>query len=115
VNERDLGTLLSHEIRWARTIRSVRPASYLGILLTYPVPIAWLHLALARDKRAARAIYALAATLRLAVHMAAHPRRGTNRPSARLILLRDALGVVVWTLGLFGRTVRWRDRSMRTR
>jgi ceramide glucosyltransferase len=115
VNERDLGTLLSHEIRWARTIRSVRPASYLGILLTYPVPLAWLHLALARDKRAARAIYALAAALRLAVHVTAHPLRGTNRPSARLILLRDALGVVVWTLGLFGRTVRWRDRSMRTR
>jgi hypothetical protein len=28
-------------------------------------------------------------------------------------LLRDALGIVVWAIGLFGRSVRWRDDPLR--
>ena len=114
VAERDLRALFEHELRWARTIRSVRPRNYLGIVLTYPLPLALVLLALARDRRPALALAALAALLRLAIHAAAHDAFGSqHRPARRLIPLRDAFGVAVWARGLWGRTVRWRGERLR--
>lgn len=113
VAESGLRALVRHEVRWARTIRTVRPASYPGIVLTYPVPLALLHLALARRKKPARALLAAAILARLAVRATAHRALGTRiRPSAWLVPLRDALGITVWVLGLFGRAVRWRDAGL---
>jgi ceramide glucosyltransferase len=114
VDEPDLHALIAHELRWCRTIRSVRPRSYAGLVLTYPVPLALVHLALARDRRGALAVVAIAKTLRIALHFVAQaalvaPRRA---PPA-LIPLRDALGLVVWAMGLRGDDVRWRGRDLR--
>jgi ceramide glucosyltransferase len=114
VAERNLRALFEHEVRWARTIRAVRPVNYGGIVLTYPLPLAVLHLMLARDKRTALVIVALAALLRLAVHEVAHAAFGSQtRPPRRLIPLRDAFGVVVWARGLWGRNVDWRGQRLR--
>jgi ceramide glucosyltransferase len=113
VAERDIAALVEHEVRWARTIRSVRPGSYLGIPLTYPLPLALVHFALARNKRIALAIVALAALARYGIHAGAHAALGTRTvPPASAIVLRDALGVVVWLLGLRRGSVRWRDRVL---
>ena len=109
VSEPGLRALFSHELRWLRTIRSVRPKSYAGIILTYPVPLALLYAALAPDRGQALPVVALAVLVRLALHREAHRSIGTQRPPALwLIPLRDALGVVVWICGSFGRGVRWR-------
>jgi ceramide glucosyltransferase len=64
VAEPDLAALVRHELRWARTIRTVRRAGYAGIALTYPVPLALLHLVLARDRTRALTLLALAALVR---------------------------------------------------
>jgi ceramide glucosyltransferase len=113
IAERDIAGLVEHEVRWARTIRSVRPGSYLGIPLTYPLPLALAHLALARDKPIALAVVALAALARYGVHAAAHAALGTRTvPPAGLIVLRDALGAGVWLLGLRRGRVRWRGRQL---
>jgi ceramide glucosyltransferase len=114
VSERGLRTLFSHELRWARTIRAVRPKSYAGVILTYPLPLALLYAALTRDRGRVVTVVALAALARLALHHEAARTFGTRRRSL-LIPLRDALGIAVWTMGLRGRTVRWRDRVLRTR
>ncbi|MDQ6942662.1 MAG: bacteriohopanetetrol glucosamine biosynthesis glycosyltransferase HpnI, partial [Candidatus Eremiobacteraeota bacterium] len=109
VSEPGMRALFSHELRWLRTIRSVRPKSYAGIILTYPVPLALLYAALAPDRGQALPVAALAVLVRLALHREAHRSIGTQRPPALwLIPLRDALGVVVWICGSFGRGVRWR-------
>ncbi len=113
VDERDAGALIAHELRWNRTIRSVRPASYPGILFTYPLPLALTYLALARNKRNALVVTGIAAVLRVAVHRKAHAALGSQRvPSAGLIPLRDVLGVALWCLGLFGGSVRWRGAAI---
>jgi ceramide glucosyltransferase len=113
VAERDLRALLEHELRWARTIRSVRPASYPGIALTYPVPLALLHLAVASRKKPALGLAAAALVLRFVVRGAARRALGARtRGGARLVPLRDALGIGVWAIGLFGRGVRWRDAAL---
>ncbi len=53
VDEENLRTLVRHEVRWARTIRSVRPGGYAGVALSYPVPLAVIAAA-ARPPRARR-------------------------------------------------------------
>ena len=114
VAERGVRALIRHEVRWARTIRSVRPGSYPGIALTYPIPLALLHFALASRKMPALALVALAVSARLALRGAAHAALGCRTtPSAALVPLRDALGIGVWALGLFGRGVRWRESALR--
>jgi len=114
VDEPDLPALVAHELRWARTIRSVRPRSYAGIVLTYPLPLALAYLALARDRRFALGVVALAAIARVALHLTAHRVLGApRRPSLALIPLRDGIGVAVWILGLRGVDVRWRGRDLR--
>jgi len=115
VSEPGLRALFSHELRWARTIRTVRPKSYAGVILTYPLPLALLYAALTRDRGRVLPVVALAALARLAVHHEANRALGTRRPpGALLIPLRDALGVAVWVMGLRGGNVRWRGRLLRT-
>jgi ceramide glucosyltransferase len=116
VSEPSLRALVAHEVRWARTIRALRPASYAGIVLTYPLALAWLHFALAHEKRNARTLFSAALVLRAALELSstialgAKPRppqwRGLTFP------LRDALGIAVWLIGLTGRSVRWRDDAL---
>lgn len=113
VSEPGLRALFLHELRWARTIRAVRPKSYAGIILTYPLPLALLYAAVTRARGWSLAMVALAALTRLALHGEAQRALGSGRrPPAVLIPLRDALGVAVWALGLFGRSVRWRDAAL---
>jgi ceramide glucosyltransferase len=114
VAEPSVRALVEHEIRWARTIRAIKPWNYPGIVLTYPLPLALAHLAVARDKRVAFALVALALMLRIAVADAAHAAFGSQkRPPRWLIPLRDAIGVLVWARGLRGRSVRWRGNALR--
>ncbi len=106
--------LVGHELRWARTIRAVKPFNYPAMILTYPLPVTLAHLALARDRRTALALVAIAALLRLALRDAAHAAFGSQRhPPRRLIPLRDAVGVFVWARGLWGRSVRWQGQPLR--
>jgi ceramide glucosyltransferase len=114
VREAGLRALLHHELRWARTIRAVRPASYPGIALTYPVPLAVLALALARRKPRAAVLVVAALFARAALHRTAVRTLGARyRAGAGEIVARDALGFAAWLLGLRGSTVRWRGRVMR--
>jgi ceramide glucosyltransferase len=113
VDERDLLTLVRHETRWMRTIRSVRLISYLGIPVTYPLPVALVHLALARNKLPALVLATVALYLRIRLHVSAHDELGTGRrPPSALVLLRDLLGITVWAFGLCGSRVRWRDKPL---
>jgi hypothetical protein len=93
----------------------VRPKSYAGIILTYPLPLALLSAALARGRGWSLPVLALAALARLTLHREAQRVLGSGRrPPAALIPLRDALGVAVWVIGLRGSLVRWRGRLLHT-
>ena len=114
VTEPGLRALFSHELRWARTIRAVRPKSYASIILTYPLPLALAYALLSRDRGRIVPVVAFAALARLAIHCEASRALGTPRPPAPLLIpLRDAFGVAVWAMGLRGRDVRWRGRLLR--
>jgi ceramide glucosyltransferase len=107
VQEPTLAALWAHELRWARTHRALRPGGYIGLAVTYAIPLAALHLAVARS-RGALGIFAAALGLRYALSAAA--RRAFDVPAATapwLIPLRDTFGLAVWAAAFAGRDVRW--------
>lgn len=113
VHEPTFRALWRHELRWARTHRTLRPAAYAGLLITYPLPLALLHLGVARRRRAALGVVAVAAALRAGLAYAARHAFGGNEPVRPwLIPARDALGVAVWAAAFGGRGVRWADETL---
>ncbi|MGB8266890.1 MAG: bacteriohopanetetrol glucosamine biosynthesis glycosyltransferase HpnI [Candidatus Velthaea sp.] len=110
VAETTLGALWDHEVRWARTTRALRPGSYLGLCVGYPISFALLALVLARRRLPALGLVAMALGMRFALHAAARRALGVDRPSRWwLVPARDLFGLTVWVAGIRGRTVRWRD------
>lgn len=111
VYERDLRTLLQHELRWARTIRSSRPGSYATLFITQPLLCSTLLLIAARGSTAAWILVASALASRIVLAIEARRAFPRAKTPLRSVPLRDALTALVWIGGFFSRDVRWRDRS----
>jgi ceramide glucosyltransferase len=113
VSDRSFVTLYRRELRWARTILGQRPGGYAGMIVMYVLPFAIAYAAFARTPLSAISL-ALAGALRVALHYeglrAFAPQA---RPTPWLVPLRDALGLVVWASGFFGKRVRWKDDKYR--
>jgi ceramide glucosyltransferase len=115
VGERDLGALVRHELRWHRTIRAVAPGGYAGLILTYPVPLAFLTWMCAPRRWESLVLVVAAFAVRVAVaRSAARALRIAPLPAA-LVPLRDALGLAVWACGLRGGSVEWRGEPLQLR
>lgn len=107
VAETAFSDLLSHELRWARTIRALVPAAFALSAIQYPIAWALLALALLPSGPTA-ALFALAWTAR------ALAARGIDRalslpPSSPALLpLRDLLSLALVPAAFAGSRVRWR-------
>ncbi len=113
VSESSFAALFARELRWARTIRSVRPLGYVGTIVEYPIVLGVIAVLLAANLLAALALLAACVVARCALHVCAHRRlRIPGLPRPWLIPLREALGVMVWACGLFGSAARWRERAV---
>jgi ceramide glucosyltransferase len=102
---------LSHQLRWARTIRASRPGGYAGLLFTFTLPWAVLTVILARGANWAWGLFAAALAVRAA--MAALTARLVLRDrqfmrSIWLLPVRDFLAVFLWLGGLAGQKIVWR-------
>jgi ceramide glucosyltransferase len=108
VDERSLGDLVRHELRWLRTIRAVRPTGYALWCITFGVPVAALGVLLAGGSWPSLVLLALTALARLDLHWKV--RAPHEAPATLLALpLRDALNVALWMWGFATRRVDWRD------
>ncbi|HUJ16298.1 MAG TPA: bacteriohopanetetrol glucosamine biosynthesis glycosyltransferase HpnI [Thermoanaerobaculia bacterium] len=104
VSERTTRELLRREIRWSRTIRTVRPIGHFFTILT--MPLVWAAiLLLVRRSPLAIALACVAIVSRIAMHSAAK-----RSASWIWIPLRDALTFAVYCASFLGRRVVWRDR-----
>jgi ceramide glucosyltransferase len=112
VDEPTFAALWSHELRWARTHRALEPGGFAGVALTYPIPLALVHLALARKRSKPLLVLAAACALRYALAFAAARAFGA-RPAPLLVPLRDALGLAVWCASFTSRGVRWSGDDLR--
>lgn len=112
LRERSLRTLWSRELRWSRTIRSVRPLGHAFSFLTFGLPLAAIAAVLARDARS-MVLLGAALSLRVALHNAADPALGVRKAgSVFLIPLRDSLSLAVWAAAFFDRRVVWREQRL---
>ncbi|MBV8563969.1 MAG: bacteriohopanetetrol glucosamine biosynthesis glycosyltransferase HpnI [Methylobacteriaceae bacterium] len=101
--------LWHHELRWARTIRLIDPAGFLGSGLTHALPFAAIGLVFAGFQGYAWGAVALALACRLllwrtlvrCLHIA---RRGIG-----LVIVRDMLSFVVFVASFLAFRVRWRN------
>jgi ceramide glucosyltransferase len=102
---------LSHQLRWARTIRASRPGGYAGLLLTFTLPWAIVTLMLARGATWAWGLFAAALAARAAMALLTARLVLRDRNFARwfwLLPVRDCLAVLIWLGGLAGRKIVWR-------
>ncbi|MBV9181129.1 MAG: glycosyltransferase, partial [Acidobacteria bacterium] len=100
-----------HQLRWARTIRSSRPAGYTGLLLTYPLAWAGATVVAAGARSWSWAVLAIALLTRTAmairVAAAVEDEREVLR-SLWLLPIRDFLAVFIWAAASIGRRIVWR-------
>ena len=113
-HESDLRSVARHELRWMRTIRALKPRSFLGIFLTFSLPLGVLGIALMADTAAlspaAWSLFGVGVTARVALHFV-HRIRGTRFILSDLWLLPlcDILILWVWFRSLFTSRIAWRN------
>jgi ceramide glucosyltransferase len=111
-HEMSLDAVIRHELRWMRTLRTVRPASFRGLFLTFSLPLATLGIAITAWGSGSGSAWVLfTATLfaRLILHCV-HRLRG-DRPflaDVWLIPARDLLICWAWCRSFFISTITWR-------
>jgi ceramide glucosyltransferase len=113
VSEPSLPALFRHELRWARTIRLIAPAGFLGSVVTQPMVLALAGLAAGAG--VVPGLAALAASLLCRAIMVRMVDGALRLPRTPLWLLppRDLLSFAVFVASFFTRTVAWRDRTFR--
>ncbi|MEJ0007488.1 MAG: bacteriohopanetetrol glucosamine biosynthesis glycosyltransferase HpnI [Steroidobacteraceae bacterium] len=112
VEERSLQDLLDHELRWLRTIKTVRPVGYTLAFVTFAVPVALIGVALCGGARLGLMALGITALLRLIMHLHWSPA-GERSVWTRLwaVPLHDCalFGVFCWAF--VGQRVSWGPAS----
>lgn len=111
IKPENLMTVLSRQLRWARTMRVSRPGGYLASGITLPFPAALLATLLAPTAAIGLAAVALLYGVRLAVSTLFSRRFVRDNLFPRwlwLVPLRDMLAFFTWALSFLGNRVEWR-------
>jgi ceramide glucosyltransferase len=105
--------LIRHELRWARTIRTVEPRGYLGSGITHAVPLAAMGAILTGFSSFALLTLAAVFTVRLFHKQQLDRSFGLARFPIWLLPLRDVLSFAVFVGSYFTRRVDWRGLPYR--
>lgn len=111
--EPDFAALLRHELRWARTIRSIAPLDYAGSVITYPVTFGLLSVLFSGLSWPAIAVLLAVLGLRLIVARMIDKAFALARQPLWLVPLRDALSFGLLIASFCGKTVKWRGQAFR--
>lgn len=109
----NFSTVLSRQLRWARTMRVCRPGGYLASGITLPFPAVLLAMLLAPSPAIGAAAVALLYGVRLSVATFFSRSFVRDRLFPRwlwLLPLRDLLAFYTWALSFLGNRVEWRGR-----
>jgi ceramide glucosyltransferase len=116
--EMSASELWHHEVRWARTIRSLDPAGYAGSIIAHAFPlalIAALGSATTESLGSATALGLGMAAFGCRLALLRQVERAFNLPpqSCWLVPLRDLLSFAVFVSSFFGQSARWKGRRYR--
>jgi len=112
-HEADLRALTRHELRWMRTIRTLRPRSFCAIFLSFGLPLALCGLLLTAAEpglaATSRTLLEIALGARLGLHLAYRIRRNAPLFSDLWLLpIRDLLLAWLWLRSFFTSRISWR-------
>jgi ceramide glucosyltransferase len=116
MHRESLATVLSRQLRWARTMRVSRPGGYLAAGITQPFPFALLAFAVAGSSPAGVAAVLLLYLVRVlsALVFSRCYVRDTIFPRWLWLLpFRDLCAFATWGLSFLGNRVRWRGHRYR--
>jgi ceramide glucosyltransferase len=105
--ERSAREFFRHELRWARTIRSVDPLGYAGLLVTHALPLALLGVLFGGVTPASMVVVA-ALACRFALQFELDRAFDLRDDVFWMGPLRDILSFGVYVASYFGRSVEWR-------
>jgi ceramide glucosyltransferase len=111
-----LGEFWTHQLRWNRTVRSLRPWSYFGLVFAHPIPWAILSVIGTGASLLSIVFLLLAILARMAVAMRVGFGLLRDTQVLRdLVLLpvRDCFGLALWVWSYAGNTVEWRGERFR--
>ena len=109
--EGSLRQLVLHQMRVARTIRSIYPLAYAGTLVTHPWPLALLALFGGDPAAVMVAIAVLLA--RVTLCRCVEWRFGLPHQNYWLIPVHDLIAFAIYVTSFFGATVHWRGADYR--
>lgn len=113
VFEPSLRALFRHELRWARTFRTVRPFSWPLSILTDLTVLALLFLLASSGSTLGWSLFGVAAGLRLGLRAALRRRFPIGGPDRWwLIPARDLISFGVRLASLVGRAIDWRGEKL---
>lgn len=119
--ESSLRALWRHQLRWARTIRVLRPTGHGAAVISLGLPVTALGLILTGLTVVAWGLFGAALLLRIALLLATrrcilvNERRLERNGSVWLMPLCDLFSFAVWCASLMTRTVYWRGRRYTVR
>ena len=108
VAQRSFVELVEHELRWLRTIRTLRPAGYSCSFVTFTIPVALIAAGLSRGAPAAFVMLAIAASARVLMHLQTR-QAGAGAVQLLIVPIRDMLNLGLWGMSFLNRRVRWRN------
>ena len=116
VAEAGFSDVLRHELRWARTIRTVRPLGFAGMFLTNTFSMCVLSglmlIIMGQGLAPGIATVVVGALARLSLHREVKNRFGAPRISGWLLPVRDFMSLGVWVASFFSREVTWRGKTL---
>jgi ceramide glucosyltransferase len=104
---------VGRHLRWARIRRHISLPGYAAELLTNPIPLAIVFLAI-EPGRLSAALAACAAIISLGVALASERLLGVRRQILHypfLVIFRSLLVAAVWPVPFFSNSVEWRGRE----
>lgn len=106
VGDRTAADLVSHELRWRRTIRNLSPYGYVFSVVTLGLPVTALQLLLTQGAAPAAAIFSVTALASTLIHFNAR-RPGASASVLLLVPFRDLLHFGLWIWSFATRRVQW--------
>jgi ceramide glucosyltransferase len=110
VSEPSLAQLWRHEVRWARTVRTISPAGYAGSVLTHAVAIAAIGAVVSGFGLTSSIFLVISVLLRWATARVVARTLGFATNRLWLLPVRDALSFALFVASFFGRRVSWRGQ-----
>jgi ceramide glucosyltransferase len=109
-----LSEFLSHQLRWARTVRDSRRWGYLGLIVTHTLPLAAINVLASGASFLSIWLFCLAFFLRLGTAMQVGAGVLGDRQVLQnlwLLPLRDTVAFLIWIWSFASNKIQWRGES----